>query len=93
MGDSSTEFKFLDRASNLKLMCNGCSISGVKLDGGNGHEDIFRGIEELKDTQGKAKSVVQSLNSLATAPEAEDSDVLKLGNENAPELGCSGIDE
>ena len=72
-------------------MCNGCSISGLKLCGGKGNEDIFRGFEELKDTLGKSKSVVQSLNSLTTAPEAEDSDVLQSGNENAPELRFSGI--
>ena len=47
MGSSSREFKFLERASNSKPLCNGCSTSGVKLGGGKCHEEITRGIEDI----------------------------------------------
>ena len=81
------------KSPNVKFMCIGCSTSGVKLGGGKSQEDITRGIEELKDSLEKAKSVVQSLNSSAKAPKAKYFNVLKSGNEYAFELRFSGIPE
>ncbi|XP_063727282.1 uncharacterized protein LOC134854854 [Symsagittifera roscoffensis] len=80
MGYSVDEYKFLERSANVKLMCTGCSTTGSKLGGGKCHEDITRGIEELKDTLQIAKSVMQSITDASNAPQnqkAKYSDVLK----------------
>ena len=94
MGYSVDEYKFLERSANVKFLCTGCSTTGSKLGGGKCHEDITRGIEELKDTLQIAKSVMQSIADASNAPQnqkAKYSDVLKSGNEYALELRFSGI--
>ena len=96
MGYSVDEYKFLERSANVKFMCTGCSTTGSKLGGGKYHEDITRGIEELKDILQIAKSVMQSIADASNAPQnqkAKYSDVLKSGNEYALELRFSGIPE
>ena len=63
----------------------------MNLGSGKCQEDITR--EELEDKLEKVKSVVQSLNSSATAPKARHSDLFKSGNVYALELRFSGIPE
>ena len=84
MGYSSTEFKFLERATNFNFMCNGRSASGVKRVGKRvmGHHSWYGRIE---GHSGKAKSVIKSLYSLATAPKVNYLDVFNSGNKSAHE--------
>ena len=55
MGYCLTDFKLLERDSNAKFMCNGCSSSDLKLGGVKCHEEFTRGNVEVKDTLEKAK--------------------------------------